>query len=168
MDARTSSLPNGRTDAVHTTMRKFIIVALAAIAAYVAFDQRERPAAPLADAGSPPSVAAQKDAISTAYERRESNVQVEGAGVVVRVLSDDNDGSKHQRFIVELASGQTVLISHNIDLAPRVAPLASGDRVQFSGEYEWNNKGGVVHWTHHDPAGRRPGGWIRRGGETFR
>jgi Protein of unknown function (DUF3465) len=150
-------------------MKKLIVAVLAAIAVYVAFDPRERAATELADVGSPRSiaVAAQEDALATAYERRESNVQVEGAGVVVRVLSDDNDGSKHQRFIVELASGQTVLISHNIDLALRVAPLAAGDQVQFSGEYEWNNKGGVVHWTHHDPAGRHPGGWVRREGNTF-
>jgi hypothetical protein len=150
-------------------MKKFIIAVLAAIVAYAAYDQRERPATELTDVRSAPSapVAAQQDDIAAAYERRDSNVQVEGAGVVVRVLSDDHDGSRHQRFIVELASGQTVFISHNIDLAPRVAPLAAGDRVQFCGEYEWNNKGGVVHWTHHDPAGRHPGGWIRREGETF-
>jgi Protein of unknown function (DUF3465) len=151
-------------------MKRFIIVVLAALVACVACDQRERPANEPADARSSLSaaVATRKDAIATAYERRESNVQVEGAGVVVNVLSDDNDGSRHQRFIVELASGQTVLISHNIDLAPRVSPLAAGDRVQFFGEYEWNNKGGVVHWTHHDPTGRHPGGWVRREGNMFR
>jgi Protein of unknown function (DUF3465) len=150
-------------------MRKLIIAVLAALVAYVAFDQRERPANEPADVRGAPSapVTAHKDAVAAAYERRESNVQVEGAGVVVRVLGDDNDGSRHQRFIVELPSGQTVLISHNIDLAPRVSSLAAGDRVQFYGEYEWNNKGGVVHWTHHDPAGRHPDGWVRRERETF-
>ncbi|HVY83004.1 MAG TPA: DUF3465 domain-containing protein [Steroidobacteraceae bacterium] len=93
--------------------------------------------------------------------------QFESAGTVVRVLADDNDGSRHQRFIVRLASGRTVLIAHNIDLAPRVAGLEAGDTVEFSGEFEDNDKGGVVHWTHHDPQGRHVAGWIRHRGRTY-
>lgn len=93
--------------------------------------------------------------------------QMEGTGAVVKILPDDNNGSRHQRFIVCLNSGQTVLIAHNIDLAPRVSPLSPGDVISFKGEYEPNTKGGVVHWTHHDPNGRHPAGWIRRGGQSF-
>ena len=59
-------------------------------------------------------------------------------------------------------------ISHNIDLAPRIPDLERGDEVIFRGQYEWNQRGGVLHWTHHDPAGRRSGGWLRHGGETYR
>jgi hypothetical protein len=95
------------------------------------------------------------------------NSQFEGEGSVVRVLSDDNKGSRHQRFIVRLASGRTVLIAHNIDLAPRVDGLSAGDTVAFYGEFEDNEQGGVVHWTHHDPAGRHVGGWIRHRGRTY-
>jgi hypothetical protein len=83
------------------------------------------------------------------------------------VLPDDNEGSRHQRFIVRLASGRTVLIAHNIDLAPRVEGLTAGDSVEFSGEFENNDKGGVVHWTHHDPDGRHVGGWIKHGGRVY-
>jgi hypothetical protein len=83
------------------------------------------------------------------------------------VLSDDNDGSRHQRFVVALASGQTLLISHNIDLAPRVVGLRKGDVVSFSGEYEWNAEGGVIHWTHHDPRKRHPAGWIKHDGKVY-
>jgi hypothetical protein len=107
------------------------------------------------------------DAISRAFDQRQSNVQVQGSGLVERVLADDSDGSRHQRFIVRLASGHTVLVAHNIDLAPRVASLAAGDRVEFYGEYEWNDRGGVIHWTHRDPQGRHEAGWIRRGGDTY-
>ena len=69
--------------------------------------------------------------------------------------------------IVRLASGQRILIAHNIDLAPRVSPLREGDTVSFRGEYAWNPKGGVVHWTHHDPGGRHAAGWIRHEGQVF-
>ncbi len=96
-----------------------------------------------------------------------SGARVETSGVVERVLPDDNSGSRHQRFIVRLASGQTLLIAHNIDIAPRVAGLTRGDPVSFSGIYEPNNKGGVVHWTHHDPSGRHTAGWIEHKGRRY-
>ena len=96
-----------------------------------------------------------------------SGARVETSGVVERVLPDDNSGSRHQRFIVRLASGQTLLIAHNIDIAPRVAGLARGDTVSFSGIYEPDNKGGVVHWTHHDPSGRHAAGWIEHKGHRY-
>ncbi|MEE2603970.1 MAG: DUF3465 domain-containing protein [Pseudomonadota bacterium] len=106
-------------------------------------------------------------AIQAAYENRQSDVQVEGAGRVVKVLPDDNEGSRHQKFILELASGQTLLIAHNIDLAPRIPDLREGDRVSFYGEYEWNERGGVVHWTHHDPQGRHVDGWLKHQGKRY-
>jgi len=90
-----------------------------------------------------------------------------GSGTVVRVLSDDNDGSRHQRFILELASGRTLLIAHNIDLAPRIPGIRKGDKVEFHGEFRSNPQGGVIHWTHHDPQGRHPGGWLRHRGRTY-
>lgn len=105
--------------------------------------------------------------IRAAYENRQSDVQVEGSGRVVKVLPDDNEGSRHQKFILELGSGQTILIAHNIDLAPRISGLQEGDSVAFYGEYEWNDKGGVVHWTHHDPQGRHVGGWLKHQGKLY-
>jgi hypothetical protein len=86
---------------------------------------------------------------------------ITGRGTVTRLLADDNEGSRHQRFVLELPSGRTLLVAHNIDLAPRIDALAVGDAVAFRGEYEPNDRGGVLHWTHHDPAGRHPGGWLR-------
>ena len=89
-------------------------------------------------------------------------------GVVERVLSDDNDGDRHQRFILRLASGQTLLVAHNIDIAPRLNSLAPGDTVAFNGVYEWNAEGGVIHWTHHDPSGKHATGWLEYGGATYK
>ena len=86
---------------------------------------------------------------------------------MVRVLPDDNSGSRHQRFILRLDSGQTVLVAHNIDLAPRLDLLKEGDTVSFSGEYEWNEKGGVIHWTHRDPNGNHAAGWLKYNGQIY-
>ena len=116
----------------------------------------------------PASVATAEGAgIENAFKNHASNVQVEGQGKVVKILPDDNNGSRHQLFIVRLSSGQTLLIAHNIDLAPRVFSLRKGKVVSFAGEYEWNPKGGVIHWTHRDPEGRHPAGWIKYNGQIF-
>lgn len=97
----------------------------------------------------------------------QSGQQVQGAGEVIRILPDDTDGSRHQRFIVRLRSGRTLLIAHNIDIAPRVPSLGMGDKVYFNGEYEWNSKGGVIHWTHRDPRQRHQAGWIEHKGRRY-
>ena len=107
------------------------------------------------------------DVLASAFAEGRGNFVVEGSGTVTRILADDNDGSRHQRFIVKLGSGQTLLVSHNIDLAPRIEALAVGDTIDFKGEYKWNDKGGVMHWTHHDPAGRHGAGWLRHNGKTY-
>jgi hypothetical protein len=106
-------------------------------------------------------------AIDRAFKLRTSGIQVEGEGVVTRILADDTEGSRHQRFILRLASGQTVLVAHNIDLAARVAGLEEGDSVRFYGQYEWNEKGGTVHWTHRDPQGKHAAGWLKHNGRTY-
>ncbi len=105
--------------------------------------------------------------IQTAYNNRQSDLQVQGEGIVTTVLPDDREGSQHQKFILKLETGQTLLIAHNIDLAPRISGLASGDTVEFYGEYEWNAKGGVIHWTHHDPNNRHIGGWLKHKGRIY-
>ena len=89
------------------------------------------------------------------------------SGNVTKLLSDDNTGNRHQRFIVKLSSGKTLLIAHNIDLAPKISSLTEGGFIKFCGEYEHNAKGGIVHWTHHDPHNRHVGGWIEYNGHKY-
>jgi molybdopterin converting factor small subunit len=107
-------------------------------------------------------------AIAEAYRTQRSDVQVRGEGIVTKLLRDDLDGSRHQRFLLRLDNNQTLLVAHNIDLAPRIDNLRKGDKVGFYGEYEWNNQGGVLHWTHRDPGGRHVDGWLKHQGRTYR
>jgi len=108
-------------------------------------------------------------AIMEAYKNKQSDVWVEGSAEVIKLLKDDTYGSQHQRFIVKLSARdkQTLLFAHNIDLAPRINSLKVGDTITFRGEYEYNPKGGIVHWTHHDPDGSQPGGWIKHQGKVY-
>ena len=103
-----------------------------------------------------------------AYTRHLSHVWVEGEGRVVKILPTDRKGRRHQKFIVALPHAQSVLISHNIDLAPEISGLRVGKKVLFRGEYIYNPKGGIVHWTHHDPKKRTIGGWIVLDGRIYR
>ena len=104
--------------------------------------------------------------IEDAVREHRSGFMITLDATVLKLLSDDNEGSRHQRFIVELASGRTLLVAHNIDLADRV-PLGRGDRVRIHGQYEWNERGGVLHWTHYDPEGRHEGGWVEHEGIRY-
>ncbi|MFK8028150.1 MAG: DUF3465 domain-containing protein [Gammaproteobacteria bacterium] len=104
--------------------------------------------------------------IESLYQSRQSGVMIEFEGLVVKLLSDDNEGSRHQRFIVKLDSNHTVLIAHNIDVAPRV-PLKVNQPITIYGQYEWNDRGGVVHWTHLDSYGSHEHGWINFQGKKY-
>jgi hypothetical protein len=150
-------------------MKKYLLAIAVVAALYVGLSRTNGPlhftSAPTAQSTTAPT--ARTEGTPTTFGERNSGAQVSGEGVVIKLLSDDTDGSRHQRFILTLASGQTLLVAHNIDLAPRIGSLKSGDSVAFSGVYEWNAKGGVIHWTHHDPNGRHQPGWLKHGGQTY-
>jgi len=142
-------------------MKNLITIIVLLVCAYIGWGQFNR---------SDDSVAFtnQNDTVlSSALKERISGVQAEGNGIVIKILSDDEVGSRHQRFILKLHSGQTLLIAHNIDLAPRLSTLREGDVVAFSGVYEWNSKGGVIHWTHLDPNGHHEAGWLKHNGRIY-
>jgi hypothetical protein len=152
--------------------RRLLRTVLAVVVAVVAFGlnllwqpPEKHPSIP----GAVPTVQEQgqgEEKILQAFGSRRSGLMVEVEGWVERVLADDREGSQHQRFILRLSGGHTVLVAHNVDLADRV-PLASRDLVRIHGQYEWNERGGVLHWTHLDPGGRHEGGWIRHRGRLY-
>src|SRR5690606_2853083 len=149
------------------------------IAAYLGLDlQQSQPLVPSASdtttatPHSEPNLASSQvtddlDRIARAFQQRQSDLQVRSSGQVIAVLPDDHEGSRHQKFILELQNGQTVLIAHNIDLAPRIQNIQKQDQVEFYGEYEYSDKGGVIHWTHHDPARKHVDGWLKHQGRTY-
>lgn len=127
------------------------------------------------------SVTVSNDGIVEAFQRRKSHIQLGGSGHIVKLLQDDHKGARHQRFLATINAQQTLLFAHNIDLAPRI-PLETGDEISFFGEYIYNPKGGIMHWTHHDPNGHDPkrydskdhdtkrshvGGWIMHKGRKY-
>ena len=105
-------------------------------------------------------ISADDQVLLTAFQNKESNLQVNGKGTATVLLENDTSGTQHQKFIIKLASGQTLLVSHNIDLAPKINSLKIGDAIEFYGEYEWNDEGGLIHWTHIDPSGEHIDGWL--------
>lgn len=114
--------------------------------------------------------AAERDAsdpLAKAYAERARGRMITARGTVARLLPDDREGSPHQRFVVRTASGLTVLVSHNLDLAQRLEGLRVGDAISLYGEYEWNDQGGVMHWTHNDPDGQHVTGYIDWNGRRY-
>jgi hypothetical protein len=142
------------------SINKIIPLVLLFVAIYIGWSQFNRP-------NDTADLRQSETNLANAFDERKSGVQAQGNGIVIKILPDDKEGSRHQRFILKLNSGQTLLVSHNIDLAPRIPALREGDIVAFNGEYEWNAKGGVIHWTHHDPSGRHIAGWLKHNGQTY-
>ena len=114
----------------------------------------------------PATAVADETAVRRLIDNRISGEMVEVYAEVVKVLPDDNDGSRHQRLLLKLETGGTLLVAHNIDLAERV-PVTDGEWITVFGQYEWNDRGGVLHWTHHDPKDWREGGWIEHAGVRY-
>lgn len=146
-------------------MKRLLILAAAITVAYVLMGRGTAPVPH--DVATAPVHSSGSTAVDDAYARHHSHVQVTGSGVIARLLPEDDNGSRHQRFVIRLPSGLTLLVAHNIDLAARVPALKKGDDISFSGEYEWNERGGVLHWTHHDPRSVHPDGWLEHDGQRY-
>lgn len=119
---------------------------------------------PAATAGISPDNAA----VRAAFERHAENVELTASGAIDRVLSDqDGPSGPHERFIVRLPDmGLTVLVEHNLSIAPRV-PVVVGELIVVHGEYVWNAQGGLLHFTHHDPGRSHEGGYVVYGGRRY-
>ncbi len=98
-------------------------------------------------------------AVLAAQAQHAIQVEVCVTARVKKLLPEDVKGLPHERFLIELSNGSTVLIAHDLKMAPRV-PLGAGDIVSIRGEYIWNKLGGLIHWTHHSDTPKHVDGWI--------
>ena len=74
--------------------------------------------------------------------------------------------AEHEAFDVQSAAGPVEVVD-NVNIAQPV-PVRRGDSVEIAGEMVHDpGRLPVVHWTHHDPSGKRPGGFIRYEGRIY-
>lgn len=72
----------------------------------------------------------------------------------------------HEAFEVQSNAGRVEIVD-NVSIAPR-CPVRAGDRIEIRGEMVHDRgRPPVVHWTHHDPANRQLGGFIRLRGRLY-
>lgn len=102
-----------------------------------------------------------------AFEQGRTGVWISGHGTVAQLIGDETiAGEVHQRMVVNVADSLDLIVRHTVENSERV-PVAQGDTVAFQGRYEWNGRGGVVGFTHHDPEQPGGGGWVRHEGTTY-
>src|SRR5215467_4470834 len=129
-----------------------VLVALAAAIGLYEWQHRDllgfvKPEPVASDSAATPDDDARLAALAAAHR---SDEEVEITGHVVKLLDDDTEGDRHQRFLMQVGeSALVVLVAHNIDVGERV-PVAVDDELRVRGEYVWNDKGGLLHWTHRN------------------
>ncbi len=107
-----------------------------------------------------------QDQVLQAQAQQARKVEVLFSARVRKILPEDTKGLPHELFLLDLNNGTTVKVAHDIKYAPRV-PIQVGDLVTVKGEYIWNKRGGVVHWTHHSDTPRHEGGYIDYAGNRY-
>jgi hypothetical protein len=136
------------------------------LAAFLAFAAA---AASLSACGGSATTAEGNAAVCRAFDSQSSRVEVVAEGDVTRVLGvRAGRTSPHQGFLVRLDSGCAVVVrvEANTDFTGTM-PIQRGSRVAVKGEYEFDPRGGVIHWTHRDPRGRHESGYVQLGGQYY-
>lgn len=104
--------------------------------------------------------------VQDAYHAHQSGMMAEVTGTVARILLDDKDDLRNQKFIIRLTNGQVLLVIHDQVTSGRV-PVSINDTVLVRGEYQWSETGGILQFTHRDYSTRRMHGWIEHQGERY-
>jgi len=110
-------------------------------------------------------------AVYSAWAQHRSRVEVTASGSVARVLGSRRGPSGvHEGFLLHLRGaagrGLTVRVEDNEDLTGPI-PLQTGSDVEVRGEYIYDPRGGIIHYTHRDPRFRHPAGYVRVDGKVY-
>ena len=111
------------------------------------------------------------DAAYAAWRDGRSHVEVTLGGSVARILGTRvGPSGAHEGFLLHLAGaegrGLTVRVETNVDLTGPV-PLREGEAVEVRGEYVFDPRGGLVHYTHRDPRGHHLAGYVLADGKLY-
>jgi hypothetical protein len=82
------------------------------------------------------------------------------------MLREEDYREPHQRFLLMLSNGTTVLVANDLQYGT-YAPVQEGNVVRIHGEYIWNERGGVLHWTHKSDEPRHESGYIDFNGMRY-
>src|SRR5574339_597933 len=67
-------------------------------------------------------------AVEDAHRYRQTGFMAEVEGTVARILMDDREDRRNQKFTIRLTNGQMLLVIHDQEVAGRV-PVSVGDTV---------------------------------------
>lgn len=104
--------------------------------------------------------------VQDAYRYHQTGMMAEVTGTVARILVDDRDDTRNQKFIIRLGNGQSLLVLHDQVSSDRV-PVKVDDTVLVRGEYQWTETGGTLRFTQRDYSPRRLHGWIEHQGQRY-
>jgi len=87
---------------------------------------------------------------------------------VTRVLGErESRSGLHEGFLIVPSPAQSarqIKVEDNVGITGPI-PLRRGDIVSLLGQLECDDY--VIHWTHHDPRGRHPSGYVKVNGTLY-
>lgn len=104
--------------------------------------------------------------LADAYVNKKSGMMAEVQGQVTRLIMDEDESAREQKFVIHAISGQSLMVTHDLSRSDRV-PVATGDEVIVRGEYVWTEPGGMLIWTTRDSGSGDRHGWIDHKGERY-
>jgi len=110
-------------------------------------------------------------AVYAAWSEHRSHIEVTATGSVAHILGTRSGPSgEHEGFLLHLRGaagrGLTVRVEDNVDLTGPI-PLHEGSDVEVRGEYIYDPRGGLIHYTHRDPRLRHSAGYVRVEGKIY-
>ena len=110
-------------------------------------------------------------AVYAAWAGHQSHLELVAEGTVARNLGTRRGPSGlHEGFLVHLRGGAghglTIRVEDNADITGPI-PIGEGADVRIRGEYIYDPRGGLIHWTHHDPRLRHEPGFVEINGRKY-